>query len=58
MSVRMFCDYRYLNSFTVANSFPMPNGSDVMHRVGCGRWITVCDAKSGYYQLEVESEHR
>jgi len=56
--VRMACDYRYINSFTVANSFPMPNLSDVMHRVGCGRWITVCDAKSGYYQLEVESEHR
>jgi len=40
-SVRMACDYRYLNSFTVADGFPMPNLSDVMHRVGCGRWITV-----------------
>ena len=36
----------------------MPNLSDIMHRVGNGQWITVCDAKSGYYQPEVKPEHR
>ena len=57
-SIRMACDYRYLNSYTVSDSYPMPNLSDVMHRVGNGRVITVCDAKSGYWQLNVKPEHR
>ena len=36
----------------------MPNLSDVMHRVGRARLITVCDAKFGYYQLEVRPQDR
>jgi len=57
-SVRMACDYRYLNSYTVGDGFPMPNLSDVMHRVGRAKLITVCDAKSGYYQIEVKPRDR
>jgi len=36
----------------------MPNLTEVMHRVGKGRWITVCDAISGYWQLDVKEENR
>jgi len=46
-SVRMDSDYRYLNSYTVGDGFPLPNLSDVMHRVGRARLISVCDAKPG-----------
>ena len=36
----------------------MPNLSDVMHRVGRARLISVCDAKSGYYQIKVRPQDR
>jgi len=36
----------------------MPNLSDVMHRVGRARLISVCDAKSGYYQIKVRLQDR
>jgi len=39
-SIRMACDYRYLNSYTVGDAFPMPNLSNVMYRVGRGRVIS------------------
>ena len=57
-SIRMACDYRYLNSYTIGDAFPMPNLSDVMYRVGRARYISVSDAKSGYWQLMVKPEHR
>ena len=57
-TIRMAYDYRYVNSHTVCDAFPMPNLTDVMHRVGKGRFITVTDAKSGYWQLKTKPEHR
>jgi len=57
-SIRLACDYRYLNSHTIGDNFPMPNLTEVMHRVGKARWITVCDATSGYWQLDVKEEDR
>ena len=57
-SIRMACDYRYLNSYTIGDAFPMSNLSDVLYRVGRARYTSVCDAKSGYYQLLVKPEHR
>jgi len=57
-SIRLAGDYRYLNSHTIGDNFPMPNLTEVMHRVGKARWITVCDATSGYWQLDVKEEDR
>ena len=48
-SICMACDYRYRNSYTVGDAFPMPKLSDVMYRVGQGWVISHTDAKSGYY---------
>ena len=48
----------YVVGPAIDDGFPMPNLTDVMHRVGSGRFITVCDAKSGYWQLYVKPEHR
>ena len=47
-SILMACDCRYLNSYTVGDAFPMPNLSDVLYRVGRAKYMSVCDAKSGY----------
>jgi len=57
-SIRLACDYRYLNAHTIGDAFPMQHLSDVMYRVGRARWITICDARSGYWQLDVEKSHR
>jgi len=32
--VCLCCDYRYLNKYTRADSFPTPDIADVIHRVG------------------------
>jgi len=53
-SIRLACDYGYLNFHTIGNNFLTPNLTKVMHRVGKTRWITVCDATSGYWQLDVK----
>ena len=36
----------------------MQNVTDVMHRVGRAQCITICDARSGYWQLDVKKSHR
>jgi len=56
--VRIACDYRYRNSFTVGNAFPMSTIDDVLRKIGSGRFISVFDAKSGYWQVQVKGENR
>jgi hypothetical protein len=38
--VRICCDYRYLNKYTIGDAFPTPDITDVIHRVGKSRYIT------------------
>jgi len=47
------CDFRYVNSFTVPDTFPLVTVDEVIHKVGHGRLINTFDAKSGYWQLLV-----
>ena len=58
MSVRMCCDYRYLNSFTVPDAMPMQIVADCVHKVSRAKFISVCDAKSGFWQVEIAPEDR
>jgi len=46
--VRLACNYRYDNSFTVADMFPLCTIGDVIRKVGEGHLISTFDAKSGY----------
>ena len=57
-SVRIACDYRYLNSYTVGDAYPMPTIDEVLRNVGKGRFISTFDAKSGYWQIPVAEEDR
>ena len=57
-SVRMCCDYRYLNSFTIPDAMPMQIISDCIHRVSQAKFITISDAKSGFWQVEIAPEDR
>ena len=52
--VRLCCDYRYLNIFTPGDTYPTPEISDVIHRVGKAHYMSGWDLKSGYHQLLIQ----
>ena len=56
--VRLACDYRYVNSFTVADVFPLCTVDDVIRKVGRGKLISTFDAKSGYCQFLMHPDDR
>jgi len=56
--VRIAVDYRYLNSFTVGDAYPMATIDDVLRKIGHARYISTFDAKSGYWQIPVAEEDR
>ena len=56
--VRLACDFRYVNSFTVADVFPLCTIDEMIRQVGHGRFISVFDAKSGYWQFVVSPKDR
>jgi len=56
--VRLACDYRYVNSFTFADAFPLVTVDKMIREVGKGRVISVFDAKSGYWQYLVAQKDR
>jgi len=51
--VRLVCDYRYVNSFTVADAYPMQNVEDVINKIGHSNLRTTWDARGAYYQIPV-----
>jgi len=58
--VRLAVDYRYVNRFTEGDAFPVQDISSLIQRIGIGKakYITTCNAKSGYYQTPVYRSHR
>ena len=57
-SVRMCCDYRFLNSKTIPDAMPMQIVADCVHKVSRAKFISICDAKSGFWQVEIAPEDR
>jgi len=55
-SIRLAVNYIYLNKFTVADAFPMPNADDVMWRICQSNYISCFDARSGYWQVPMCEE--
>ena len=56
--VRVTVNYQYVNRHTICDSLPLPNISDIIHRVGNAKYISVFDAKSGYWQCPVKPQHQ
>ena len=54
--VRLICDCRYVNKYTVPDGFPMQNIDEVKLKLGKSNFISVFDAKSGYWQIKVREE--
>jgi hypothetical protein len=55
--VRICCDYKYVNKFTRGDAFPTPDINDVIHKVGSAKYVSVWDAKSGYWQIPMKPDH-
>ena len=56
--VRLAVDYRYVNSYTHGDSYPLPDLQSLFQRVGKSNLITICDCKSGYWQIPVLEEDK
>jgi len=56
--VRLAVNFRYVNKHAAGDAFPVPDIADVKQHFGCKRWITVTDAKSGYWQISVKPSDR
>jgi len=57
-SIRLCCDYRHLNKYTVADSTPMKLFSECVYKVAQAKFISTGDAKSGFWQILVRPEDR
>jgi len=51
-------DNRFINLYSQGDAFVMPHLQDTIQKVGASRYITVFDAKSGYWQLGLREEDR
>jgi len=50
--VRLAVDYRY-----VGDTYPIPDMTDIVQRMGSAAYISCFDAKSGYWQTKVKPDH-
>ena len=48
--VRIACDYRCLNSFTVGDAYPMSTINETLTKIGSSKIISTFDANIGYSQ--------
>jgi hypothetical protein len=56
--VRIACDFRYVNRYTVNDAYPMPNVEEVINKVGHARYISIFDCKGAYWQVPVRESDR
>lgn len=57
-NLRLACDYRYVNSYTIQTPYPMPLITDVVNKVAQAKYISVFDCRSAYWSCEVEEQDR
>ncbi|XP_063988164.1 uncharacterized protein LOC135168161 [Diachasmimorpha longicaudata] len=55
---RVVVDFRRLNEVTVGDSFPLPNISDILDRLGNAKYFSTLDLASGFHQIPVREEDR
>ena len=55
-SLRFCIDFRYLNSVSAFDPYPMPRIDEMVERVGRASYITTLDLSKGYWQLAMAPE--
>jgi hypothetical protein len=53
--VRICGDFRYVNSGTIEDRYPMPRADDLLLRMSSANFLTTVDASSGYHQIKCRS---
>ena len=56
--VRICVDFKYVNTQTNLNTFPLPKLEDILANLGCCNFISKLDLKNAYLQLSVSEESR
>ena len=51
---RMVQDYRYLNEWTVKNSYPLPLITDIVENIGIKKVFTKMDLQWGYNNIQIK----
>jgi Reverse transcriptase (RNA-dependent DNA polymerase) len=54
--IRLCVNYKYLNSGTVVDSFPMPRIDETLRKIAPCTYISTIDATSGYHQIAMQEE--
>ena len=52
--VRLAIDYCYVNKFTHNDAFPMPDLQNIFQSVSKSGFISLCNCRSAYWQLETK----
>lgn len=51
---RVVIDYRKLNEITIGDSYPLPNITDILDKLGHSVYFTTLDLASGFHQIELD----
>ena len=57
-NLRFCVDYRRLNAVTHKDVFPIPRIDDLLDQLGGKKVFSLLDAKSEYWQIQMESSSR
>ena len=57
MELRVFIDYKSLNSNTIINSYPMPCIDYTLDRLWYAEAFSKADLASGYHQIEMHPSY-
>jgi len=56
--LRLCTDFRQLNERTVKDSYALPRVEEILDCLAGSQYFTVLDMKSGYYQIEIDEQHK
>ena len=54
--VRIAINYQYVNRYTIPDVTPLEDVQEIIQKVGNAKYISLYDAKSGYWQCKVRSQ--
>jgi len=56
--VPLAVDFRYLNGYTVSDTYPIPDVQDIVQKIGNFRWLTIANVSQGYWQTAIRPEEQ
>ena len=56
--MRLCCDFRYLNSVTVKDAYPIPRTDESLSKLGDAKFLTTLDLGSAFWQVPIRKQDR